>query len=242
MIPDNREFEDLHPQRPRSLPAQLLWLLRHRPGQVYNLGRGFLLFLVAKGVRRIAPPPGVVLGANVRLQRNGSTMAELPHARILVGSHSIIYEDAQIEAYAKGSVEIGEGSVIGDARIVSRYRVRIGPRFLSSWNVFIQDFDPHPVSQSLRALQVERMVHGFRPRFDRSPRPLLPGLDGWDFPGEEIHIGQDVWVGANATILKGASIGDGCIVAAGSVVLKGVYPPRSLLAGNPACVVRELAP
>jgi acetyltransferase-like isoleucine patch superfamily enzyme len=53
-----------------------------------------------------------------------------------------------------------------------------------------------------------------------------------------IRIGSDVWIGARATLLKGVEIGDGAIVAAQAVVTHSV-PPRSLVAGNPARVVRE---
>nr|ASV46951.1 hypothetical protein [uncultured bacterium] len=50
-------------------------------------------------------------------------------------------------------------------------------------------------------------------------------------------VGNDVWVGARATILGGARVGDGAVVAAGSVVLDDV-PPYAVVAGNPARVVR----
>jgi len=53
-----------------------------------------------------------------------------------------------------------------------------------------------------------------------------------------ITIGNDVWIGCGATILKGAVIGDGCVVGAGAVCA-GRYPAHSLVAGNPARVVRE---
>jgi acetyltransferase-like isoleucine patch superfamily enzyme len=53
-----------------------------------------------------------------------------------------------------------------------------------------------------------------------------------------VLIGNHVWIGARATILKGVSIGDGAIVAAGSVVTKDV-PPRSLVAGVPARIIRD---
>ena len=56
-----------------------------------------------------------------------------------------------------------------------------------------------------------------------------------------IVIGDDVWVGAGATILKGAKIGSGSVVATGAVVLRGNYPPGSLIAGNPAKAVRQIA-
>ena len=54
-------------------------------------------------------------------------------------------------------------------------------------------------------------------------------------PTAGITIGDDVWIGANVTILKGVSIGDGAVVAAGSLVNRDV-PPRSLVAGVPAKV------
>jgi acetyltransferase-like isoleucine patch superfamily enzyme len=53
-----------------------------------------------------------------------------------------------------------------------------------------------------------------------------------------VVIGDDVWIGINATILKGVSVGDGAIVAAGAVVTRDV-PANALVAGNPAVIVRE---
>jgi serine acetyltransferase len=49
----------------------------------------------------------------------------------------------------------------------------------------------------------------------------------------DIIIGNDVWIGAKATIMSGITIGDGAIVAAGSVVVKDVEP-YSMVGGNPA--------
>ena len=56
-----------------------------------------------------------------------------------------------------------------------------------------------------------------------------------DDPG--VFIGNDVWIGANTTILSGVNIGEGSIVGAGSVVTKSI-PPYSIAAGNPAEVIR----
>ena len=53
-----------------------------------------------------------------------------------------------------------------------------------------------------------------------------------------IVIEDHVWIGCNATILKGVTIGKGSVVAAGAVVTKSC-PPNSLLAGVPAKVIRE---
>lgn len=54
-----------------------------------------------------------------------------------------------------------------------------------------------------------------------------------------IHIGKNVWLGANVTILPGVSIGDGAIIAAGSVVTKDV-PADMVAAGVPARVIRGI--
>jgi len=54
---------------------------------------------------------------------------------------------------------------------------------------------------------------------------------------EPVEICDDVFIGANATILKGVRIGERTIVASGAVVFRGKYPPDSILSGNPAQVV-----
>ena len=53
-----------------------------------------------------------------------------------------------------------------------------------------------------------------------------------------IKIGDHVWIGAGATILKGVEIGEGSVVAAGAVVVKNV-PPFSIVAGVPARVIGQ---
>ena len=54
-----------------------------------------------------------------------------------------------------------------------------------------------------------------------------------------IRIGNDVWVGANATITKGVTVGDGAVIAAGAVVTKDV-PPRCIAGGVPARVIKAI--
>jgi acetyltransferase-like isoleucine patch superfamily enzyme len=60
-------------------------------------------------------------------------------------------------------------------------------------------------------------------------------LDGTS-PVAPVRIGDDVWIGAKAIILKGVTIGDGAVIAAGAVVSRDV-PAGALVGGNPA---REL--
>jgi acetyltransferase-like isoleucine patch superfamily enzyme len=54
-----------------------------------------------------------------------------------------------------------------------------------------------------------------------------------------VTIEDDIWIGANATILPGVSIGEHSVVAAGAVVTKDV-PPHSLVAGVPAKVIKQI--
>lgn len=54
----------------------------------------------------------------------------------------------------------------------------------------------------------------------------------------DTYIGSNCFIGGRSLILPGITIGDGCIVAAGSIVTKDV-PPGSIVAGNPAKVIRS---
>lgn len=226
----------------KNLVMQALWILRKRPMEFFSTVRGYLLFVVARAIRSVLPFDGdrVQLGENVRLQRNRSLQVEAPNAQIRIGDDAIIYERAELASYGDGEISIGAGSILGDVRIQSRLSVELGERCLTSWNVFIQDFDPHPVDPAGRGVQVREMVESFQPNF-RKERPTSSSpFPSYEFASAPIRIGSDVWLGANVTILKGVTIGDGCTVAAGAVVVSGCYPARCVLAGNPAKVVKTL--
>jgi len=53
----------------------------------------------------------------------------------------------------------------------------------------------------------------------------------------DIHVGNDVWIGAKATVMSGVKINDGAVVAACSVVTKDV-PPYAIVGGNPAKIIK----
>lgn len=55
-----------------------------------------------------------------------------------------------------------------------------------------------------------------------------------------IHIGKNVWIGANATVLPGVTIGDGAIVAAGAVVTRDIQE-NTIVGGVPAKVIRTIS-
>jgi acetyltransferase-like isoleucine patch superfamily enzyme len=72
--------------------------------------------------------------------------------------------------------------------------------------------------------------HTVYDRTQRSPEQPTP-----------VHIGDNVWLGDHATVLKGVTIGDNSVVAARAVVTRDV-PANVIVAGNPARVVKELDP
>lgn len=74
---------------------------------------------------------------------------------------------------------------------------------------------------------IATLNHGFAPEHRHDLHPL------------PVRIGNNVWVGANVTILPGVSIGDNAIVAAGAVVTKDI-PANMLAAGIPAKVIRQI--
>lgn len=129
-----------------------------------------------------------------------------------------------------GRIEIGSHCYIGEgSRIWSQASVRIGNDVLISHLVDIHDSDGHPIDAGERV---------------RDSRYLLEGkgyLTPTKTQSAPVVIGDRVWIGFKASILKGVSIGEGAIVAAGAVVTKDV-PPYTVVAGNPAVPVRELSP
>lgn len=64
-------------------------------------------------------------------------------------------------------------------------------------------------------------------------------MNGKDYPKKgNINIGNDVWIGYNATIMAGVTIGDGAIIATNATVIKDVEP-YSIVGGNPAKEIKK---
>ena len=105
--------------------------------------------------------------------------------------------------------------------------MNIGDRVLISHNVNIHDTDSHSLHAEARHEHFVDMMRQGHPR-------VLEGVTS-----AAVVIEDDVWVGINASILKGVTIGARSVIAAGSMVTKDV-PPRSLYVCDR--VVREIDP
>jgi acetyltransferase-like isoleucine patch superfamily enzyme len=122
---------------------------------------------------------------------------------------------------ADGVIKIGSHCYIGEqTRIWSAAQIVIGDRVLIAHSVNIHDNDSHPKAAAQRHAQ----YIGIRDRgeYDMTGVSAAP-----------ILIEDDVWIGFNATILKGVTIGKGAIIGAAAVILKDV-PEYAIMVGNPA--------
>lgn len=146
--------------------------------------------------------------------------------RLSVGDDSIIHANISYDS-PEGSVVVGDRCYIGRSHIVCHTRVSLGNDVVISWGVTIVDHNSHSVEWRYRKNDILDWAKGQK---DWSNVHISP-----------VTIEDRVWIGFNAIILKGVTLGEGAIVAAGAVVTKDV-PPYTVVAGNPAQVIRRLEP
>jgi acetyltransferase-like isoleucine patch superfamily enzyme len=135
------------------------------------------------------------------------------------------YGGTVFDVGVEGSVEIGHHAMLNSVRLICDTRIEIGDHALLSWDVVLMDSYREPLDPERRHLYREEVSAG---------RP--PSTRG---PAAPISIGANVWIGFGSCVLPGVTIGEGSIVGARSVVTADV-PPYTIVAGNPARVVRVL--
>ena len=143
-----------------------------------------------------------------------------------VAEQSIIHANITFEEFG-GEIQIGSRCFIGRSNLICYRRITIGDDVIMSWGITIVDHDSHSLEWEGRKDDVRDWASG---RKDWSHVAHAP-----------VEIGSKVWVGFNAAILKGVVIGEGAVIGACSVVTRNV-PSYSLVAGNPAKVIRSLHP
>lgn len=146
-----------------------------------------------------------------RQRRNTSELILCDSSKLIVDGTFALYQGASMYVGKNATVRIKGNSFLNTNTVLNCFNyIEIGDDTIISDDVRIQDSDNHFVTEN-----------GVR---KPNTAPII--------------IGDHVWIGKNAVILKGVTIGNGAIVAAGSVVVKDIAA-KCLVGGNPAKVIKE---
>ncbi|MGI6254918.1 MAG: sugar O-acetyltransferase [Acutalibacter sp.] len=118
---------------------------------------------------------------------------------------------------------------------------KIGKKFFGNFNLTIQDDGEVTIGDRCNfgpGVTIVTPVHPMIPE-ERNVLMSPEGVPTRLCYAKPVHIGNDVWLGANVVVCPGVTIGDGCVIGAGAVVTRDV-PPRTFAAGNPCRVIREI--
>ncbi len=198
-------------EAPAAIPTNTISIVTEPPGQWVD---GKLPANVQLGV-------GTVLKGQHVFQRFQSKL----DPAVIMGQHCTM-DGAHFSIGEKARVRIGDYCYFTHAILVCEAEIQIGDYVVMGWNATICDSDFHPISPAERIRDIVACRLGESSR--RPPIPVGP-----------VIIEHDVWIGPNATILKGVRIGSGALIEPGALVTRSV-PPRSRVLGNPARVVGTL--
>lgn len=150
-------------------------------------------------------------GAKIDIGENVTIKSSFLSNLVGLYSRTIIITRTQ-----EAKIKIGNNVGISGATIYARNNIEIGDNTLIGGNVKILDNDFHPIEIEARNKDIKEKI---------LTRP--------------IKIGKDCFIGCNSIILKGTELGDGCVVGAGAVV-SGKFESNSIIAGNPAKIIRKI--
>ena len=153
----------------------------------------------------------VIFGPNCKLHRSTITL-QGNNNRLIIDDEVRLFGGANIIMQGDALLHLKHRAGIRDTSFLSQgASIIVGEWCMFSYGIEVRNTDSHRIFQVGSTTQIN--------------------------PPRDIVLGNHVWVGKNATILKGVSIGHDSIIAMGSVVTKSCEP-NSILAGNPANVVK----
>jgi acetyltransferase-like isoleucine patch superfamily enzyme len=157
--------------------------------------------------------PHVITEGMVFFGKRVEVSARRGYGRLVIGRWVHFGDDNRIRCH-EGSLRIGDKCVFGRDTTVNCYLdIEIGPATIVSDWVYICDFD-HASGDLDVPIKDQGIV--------KSP----------------VRIGGGSWLGTKVSVLRGAEIGEGSIVAAHAVA-RGKTPPRAVIGGVPATVLRQ---
>ena len=179
-------------------------------------------------VQSVALPPNARVGANTVI--TGDLAFKRFHSRrdlaLIIGANCTM-DGVHFAIGEQGSVRTGDYCYFTNAVLLCELELHIGNYVVIGWNATIADTDFHPLAPAARVADAIACS------------PLARGRTRPEIPKLPVVIEDDVWIGPNATILKGVRIGAGAWIEAGALITRDV-PPRARVMGNPAQVVGEL--
>jgi acetyltransferase-like isoleucine patch superfamily enzyme len=173
-------------------------------------------------------PDNVCLGVGTRLM--GDYAFKRFHSRrneALVIGRGCTMDGVHFAIGEEARVRIGAYCYFTNAVLLCELELQIGDYVVIGWNASIADTDFHPIAPA------ERIADAV------ACSPLGAGRSRPPIARRPVIIDDDVWIGPNATILKGVSIGAGAVIEAGALVTRDV-PARKRVLGNPAQIVGDV--
>lgn len=174
------------------------------------------------------------LPGNVRVGPNTIITADYAFKRFrsrqnpaLIVGNNCTMEGVHFAVGEDGYIEIGDYCYFTNAVLLCELEIKIGSYVVIGWNATIADTDFHPIAPA------ERIADAI------ACSPLGKNLPRPEIVRKEVILEDDVWIGPNATILKGVRIGSGAFIEPGSLIVRDV-PARARVAGNPAQIIGEI--
>jgi acetyltransferase-like isoleucine patch superfamily enzyme len=156
-------------------------------------------------------------GAFARWPMHGNVLEALLEGRLEIGAQTLFEPGVWITAPGQARIRIGAGSFLNLGVMVAALElVEIGDHCMFANGCFVTDGDH---------------------RFDDPEQPVT--WQGFTTKGPT-RVGDNVWCGANVVITSGVTVGERCVIGANSVVTRDI-PPRSIAAGAPAKVLRQIS-